>query len=429
MGAGKLPVLFAMASILIVDDLISIHEMLGAVIQPTGHKTTFATDGEKGLARYKAEKFDLVLCDVDMKPMDGITLLKQLKQYDPSAVVVIMTAYASTESAIQALKFGAFDYLQKPFKVDELMQALKRSLEFRHAVVERDTLGAAPTVKAGDFEARLIGDSQKIKRLIAQLKKLATAHTPVLISGEAGTGHETVAEVLHAASRPADSPLVRIDCRLTSMESLRTGLLGENGAGGSWVQQAKGGTLFLTHLQSLPSEAQNDLVSVIRNNAHNFRLICATEEDLEKLSESGAFNEELFYRVAALPVDLPPLRERIDDLPALMKSIAAKVNNTQFDARQMELTDDALATLRAYRWPGNLAEFTQVISQIFTTTETRVITSAQLPLRIHELKDWPTLADYLAGQEKQYIARVMNASSGDKAKAAKTLGIDSTRIE
>lgn len=418
-----------MASILIVDDLISIHEMLGAVIQPTGHKTTFATDGEKGLARYKAEKFDLVLCDVDMKPMDGITLLKQLKQYDPSAVVVIMTAYASTESAIQALKFGAFDYLQKPFKVDELMQALKRSLEFRHAVVERDTLGAAPTVKAGDFEARLIGDSQKIKRLIAQLKKLATAHTPVLISGEAGTGHETVAEVLHAASRAADSPLVRIDCRLTSMESLRTGLLGENGAGGTWVQQAKGGTLFLTHLQSLPKEVQNELVSVIRNNAHNFRLICATEEDLEKLSESGAFNEELFYRVAALPVDLPPLRERIDDIPALLKSIAAKVNNTQFDVRQMELTDDALATLRAYRWPGNLAEFTQVISQIFTTTETRVITSAQLPFRIHELKDWPTLADYLAGQEKQYIARVMNASAGDKAKAAKTLGIDPTRIE
>ena len=418
-----------MASILIVDDLISIHEMLGAVIQPTGHKTTFATDGEKGLARYKAEKFDLVLCDVDMKPMDGITLLKQLKQYDPSAVVVIMTAYASTESAIQALKFGAFDYLQKPFKVDELMQALKRSLEFRHAVVERDTLGAAPTVKAGDFEARLIGDSQKIKRLIAQLKKLATAHTPVLISGEAGTGHETVAEVLHAASRAADSPMVRIDCRLTSMESLRTGLLGENGAGGTWVQQAKGGTLFLTHLQSLPKEVQNELVSVIRNNAHNFRLICATEEDLEKLSESGAFNEELFYRVAALPIDLPPLRERIDDISALIKSIAAKVNNTQFDVRQMELTDDALATLRAYRWPGNLAEFTQVISQIFTTTETRVITSAQLPFRIHELKDWPTLADYLAGQEKQYIARVMNASAGDKAKAAKTLGIDPTRIE
>jgi two-component system response regulator HydG len=409
-----------MASILIVDDLISIHEMLAAVIQPTGHKTAFATDGEKGLARYKAEKFDLVLCDIDMKPMDGITLLKQLKQYDPSAVVVIMTAYASTESAIQALKFGAFDYLQKPFKVDELMQALKRSLEFRHAIVERETLGAAPAVKAGDFESRLVGESQKIKRLIVQLKKLATAHTP---------GHEIAAELLHAARNAADSPMVRIDCSLSSMESLRSGLLGENGAGGTWVEQAKGGTLFLIHLQSLPKEAQDELVSVLRNKAHTFRLICATEEDLEKLSESGAFNEELFYRVAALPVEMPPLHERIEDIPALLKGIAAKVNNTQFDARQMEFTDDALATLRSYRWPGNLAEFTQVISQVITTTETRVITSAQLPLRVHDLKNWPTLADYLSGQEKQYISRVLNASAGDKGKAAKALGIDPGRLD
>ncbi len=417
-----------MASILIVDDLISIHEMLEAVIAPTGHKTAFATDGEKGLARYKAEKFDLVLCDIDMKPMDGITLLKQLKQYDPAAVVIIMTAYASTESAIQALKFGAFDYLQKPFKVDELMQALKRSLEFRTAIVERENQGAAPAVKAGDFEARLPGDSPKIKRLITQLKKLATAHTPVLVSGEPGAGHEIAAELLHAAGNPPESPLVRIDCKLTSKESLRSGLLGENGAGGTWVQQAKGGTLFLIHLQNLPKETQGELVSVLRNNAHTFRLICATEEDLEKLSEDGTFNEELFYRVAALPVEVPSLRERTEDIPALLKSIAQKVSNPQFDARQLEFTPDALATLRAYAWPGNLAEFNQVISQVITTTETRVITSAQLPLRVHEVKDWPTLADYLSGQEKQYIARVLNACSGDKARAAKTLGIDPARL-
>jgi two-component system response regulator HydG len=417
-----------MASILIVDDLISIHEMLEAVIHPTGHKTSFATDGEKGLARYKAEKFDLVLCDIDMKPMDGITLLKQLKQYDPSAVVIIMTAYASTESAIQALKYGAFDYLQKPFKVDELMQALKRSLEFRQAVAEREALGGIPAVKAGDFEARLVGESQKIKRVISQLKKLATAHTPVLISGEAGSGHEIAAELLHAARNAADSPLVRIDCRLSSEASLRTGLLGENGAGGTWVQQAKGGTLFLSHLHSLPKSIQAELVSVLRNTAHVCRLICTTAEDLEKLSEDGTFNEELFYRVAALPIEMPPLRERPEDIPALLKSVAAKVSNPQFDARQLEFTADALATLKAYSWPGNLDEFNQVISQVIMATESRVITSAQLPLRVHELKDWPPLAEYLAGQEKQYIARVLHASGGDKVRAAKALGVDPSRL-
>jgi two-component system, NtrC family, response regulator HydG len=418
-----------MASILIVDDLISIHEMLEAVIAPTGHKTSFATDGEKALVKYKAEKFDLVLCDIDMKPMDGITLLKQLKQYDPAAVVVIMTAYASTESAIQALKYGAFDYLQKPFKVDELMQALKRSLEFKRFTTERDSLGSAPAVKAGDFEARLPGTSPKIKRLISQLKKLATAHTPILVSGESGTGHEIAAELLHAARNSADAPMVRIDCRLSSGESTRAGLLGETGTGGTWVQQAKGGTLFLTHLQSLAKEVQAEFISVIRNNAHTFRLVCATEEDLEKLSESGAFNEELFYRVAALPVEMPPLRERPEDIPALLTSVAAKISNPQFDARQVEFTEDALATLRAYHWPGNLDEFNQVISQIITTTETRVITSAQLPLRVQDMKQWPTLADYLAGQEKQYVARVLHACQGDKVRAARALGVDPTRFE
>ncbi len=418
-----------MPSLLIVDDLISIHEMLEAVISPTGYKTAFATDGEKGLARYKAEKYDLVLADIDMKPMDGITLLKQLKAYDPTVVVIIMTAYASTESAIQALKFGAFDYLQKPFKVDELMQALKRGLEFRRTVLERETLGgAAPAVRAEDFEARLAGESPKIKRLISQLKKLATAHTPVLISGEPGSGHEVAAELLHAAGTPAGSPFVAIDCRQVTPDAIRSGLLGQNGVGGTWVQQAKGGTLLLQHLQNLPKDAQPEMISVIRNNAHVFRLVCTTEEDLEKLAEEGGFNEELFYRVAALPVHLPPLRERIEDLPLLLKEAAAKSVNPQFDARQVEFSADALTALRAYRWPGNQAEFTQTISRLVAGTETRVITAAQLPLQLRELKDWPTLADHLAAQEKEYIARALHACGGDKARAAKALGIDVSRL-
>jgi len=417
-----------MPSLLIVDDLISIHEMLEAVIQPTGYKTAFATDGEKGLARYKAEKYDLVLADIDMKPMDGITLLKQLKAYDPTVVVIIMTAYASTESAIQALKFGALDYLQKPFKVDELMQALKRGLEFRRSVLERATLGSAPAVKPGDFEARLPGPSPKIKRLIAQLKKLATAHTPVLVSGENGSGHLVAAELLHAAGSPAGSPFIAIDCRPSSLETIRDGLLGPNGAGGTWVQRAKGGTLFLQHLQSLHRDAQVEMISVLRNNAHTFRLVCSTEEDLEKLTEEGGFNEELFYRVAALPVHLPPLRERPEDIPVLLKETAAKVTNPQFDAKMVEFAEDALAAICAYPWPGNLLEFTQVVSRLIASTETRVITMDQLPVYVRDLKDWPPLAAYLALQEKNYVARAVQACVGDKERAAKVLGVDVGRL-
>ena len=417
-----------MPSVLIVDDLVSIHEMLDAVIQPTGFATSFATDGEKGLIRYKAEKYDLVLADIDMKPMDGITLLKQLKLYDPNCVIVIMTAYASTESAIQALKYGAFDYLQKPFRVDELIATLRRGIEFRQFQAERAAAGPVGAVKVADIESRLIGKSTRLTKLIQQIKKLATVRTPVLLIGENGTGKSTVAEILHAATNTAETSFVRIDCSLSSEANFREGLIGQNGEGGAWVKQAKGGTLFLQHLQCLSLPVQKELVSVLRNTAHGFRLACTTSEDLESLTDEGKFHDELFYRVASLPVQLPPLRDRAEDIPLLVKHYAALATNPLFDAKLVEFTDDALAVMGAYHWPGNLTELLQVVTKIAATTETRVITSAQLPLRLRELKHWPTLAEYLAGQEKQYVDHVLHTSKGDKAAAAKVLGIDVSKL-
>ncbi len=419
---------FLMPAVLIVDDLVSIHEMLEAVIQPTGFGTSFATDGEKALVRYKAEKYDLVLADIDMKPMDGITLLKQLKVYDPTAVVIIMTAYASTESAVQALKYGAFDYLQKPFRVDELIATLRRGLEFRKFQAERTSAGIVPDAKTADIEARLIGGSAKIKKLVAQVKKLATVRTPVLLIGENGTGKSVVAEILHAASGAPDAGFVRIDCSLCSEAHFRHGLLGENGEGGAWVKQAKGGTLFLQHLQCLTEPVQKELVSVLRNTAHGFRLVCTTSADLEKLADEGKFHDELFYRVASLPLQMPPLRERAEDIPLLVKHYASQAANPQFDANMIEFTQDAMAVMMAYHWPGNLTELFQVVSKIAGTTEARVVTSQQLPLRLRDPKDWPALTEYLAGQEKQYIDMVQHACRGDKTAAARVLGIDVSRL-
>ena len=418
-----------MPSVLIVDDLLSIHEMLDAVIQPTGFSTAFATDGEKALVRYKAEKPDIVLADIDMKPMDGITLLKQLKLLEPNAVVIIMTAYASTESAIQALKFGAFDYLQKPFRVDELISTLKRGLEYKQFSAERQSAPPFPTAKAADIEGRLIGSSPKFKKLLQQIKKLSTVRTPVLLQGESGTGKSTIAEILHTASPSPEGAYVGIDCSLSNEANFREGLLGQNGTGGTWIKQAKGGTLFLNHLQCLPMPMQKELVSVLRATSQGFRLICTTSEDLEKLTDEGSFHDELFYRVASLPVVLPPLRERVDDIPALVKHFAAHATNPLFDASLVEFTEDAVEVLKTYHWPGNLTELHQVVSKIASTAESRVITSQQLPMRLREVKDWPSLAEYLKGQEKQYVDMVLRACSDDKAKAAKVLGIDAGKIK
>jgi len=423
-----------MPSVLIVDDLLSIHEMLDAVIQPTGFSTSFATDGEKALVRYKAEKPDIVLADIDMKPMDGITLLKQLRLFDPNAVVIIMTAYASTESAIQALKFGSFDYLQKPFRVDELISTLKRGLEYKQFNAERSSASSPPfapaaVARTADLESRLIGSSPKFKKLIQQIKKLATVKTPVLLQGETGTGKTTVAEVLHNMGAGAESNLVRIDCALSTEENFKEGLLGDAGTGGSWVKQAKGGTLFLDHIQCLPLAIQKQLVSVLRATAQGFRLICTTSEDLEKLTDEGTFHDELFYRVASLPVVLPPLRDRADDIPALVKHFASKATNPLFDASLLEITDDAMEVLKTYDWPCNLTELEQTISKIAATAETRVVTSQELPMRLKEVKKWPSLADYLAGQQKQYVDMVVRACNDDKAKAAKVLGIEASKIK
>jgi Response regulator containing CheY-like receiver, AAA-type ATPase, and DNA-binding domains len=418
-----------MPSVLIVDDLLSIHEMLEAVIQPTGYSTAFATDGEKALARYKSEKYDLVLADIDMKPMDGITLLRQLKAYDPTAVVIIMTAYASTESAVQALKFGAFDYLQKPFRVDDLISTLKRALEYRRFSVERPVETAASTgTGVRDIDSLLVGTSAAHKKLVQQVKKLATVRTPVLLQGEAGTGKTVIAEILHAGSAPADAPFVRIDCAQSSDENFRSGLLGENGSSGTWLVEARGGTLLLQNVEKLSLELQRELVGVLRTQSQAFRLICTSGEDLERLTEEGRFDDELFYRVASLPVVLPPLRERTEDIPVLVKHFTARSANPNFDSKLIEFTPDAIAALKSYPWPGNITDLAQVVGKIAASTDVRVVGVDQLPLRVKDLDGWPKLADYLALQEKHYIEQVLHACRGNKEQAARVLGVELARV-
>jgi two-component system response regulator HydG len=424
-----------MPSVLIVDDLLSIHEMLEAVIQPTGYSTAFATDGEKALVRYKAEKYDLVLADIDMKPMDGITLLRQLRAYDPTAVVIIMTAYASTESAVQALKFGAFDYLQKPFRVDDLIATLKRALEYRRFSTSRpETPAAAAGAAAGgasgarDIEKSLVGVSAAHKKLVTQIRKLASVRTPVLLQGEIGTGKTTIAELLHAGSASVDAPFVRIDCAQAGEAGFHAGLIGQSGAGGEWIAQAQGGTLLLQHIEKLSADMQRELVGVLRANAHAFRMICTSDADLERLTEEGHFDDELFYRVASLPVEIPPLRERPEDIPALVKFFANSVVNPHIDVALLDFDAESMAVLKSYPWPGNLADLGQVVTKIASTTEVRQITAEQLPLRIKDMDGWPKLAEYLALQEKHYIEQVLKACRGDKAQAARVLGVDISRI-
>ncbi len=417
-----------MPSILIVDDLVAIHEMLEAVVQPTGLTAGFATDGEQALAKYRAERFDIVLTDVEMKPMDGMTLLKALREIDPSAVVIVMTAYASTDNALQALKHGAFDYIQKPFKVDELLKTIRRALEFREAGGADAPVVAQPARASGEWEEQLVGGSPATARLIQQLKKLVGGRTPVLLQGEPGTGKRIVAELLHAKANADGAPFVRVDCTHAEEPDFREKLVGAQGTGGAWAEQAAGGSLFLDNIPSLPLELQRAVGGVLKAAGSKFRLICSSAVDLEAALGEGRFDDQLFYRVASLPVLLPPLRDRPEDIPVLVREIVHKTENATFGAGQVEFTDDAMQTLSAHYWPGNLAELNQVVSKIVSTSEVRVISSRHLPMRLRELADWPSLADYLAGQEKEYISTVLNACQNDKDRAARILQCERSKL-
>jgi hypothetical protein len=245
--------------------------------------------------------------------------------------------------------------------------------------------GVVPVANPFDLERRFIGRSPKLIKLIAQVKKLATVRTPVLLIGESGTGKTAIVEILHGTTGAPESCFVRIDCSLSSELDLRDGLIGLNGEGGTWVKQAKGGTLYLQHLECLSASVQKQLVSVLRNTAHCFRLVCTSNVDLEKLVDDGRFHDELFYRVASLPISLPPLREYADDIKSLVKHYSLQAANPVLDPNLIEFTDATIATMAAYRWPGNLTELRQVVSQIVTTTQTRVITPRQLPLKLRTI--------------------------------------------
>lgn len=375
-----------MPSILIVEDDVALSTMIATVLKAAGYTTLIAANGHEGLDHFNTYEFDVVVTDICMSPMDGLALLRQLRACDPAVVVVVMTGYATMETAVEALRCGAFDYLEKPFKVHSLTDTLRRALEFKKFLAGRPQQNVAAEADALNIESRIIGKSAAMTKLIAHMKKLTAQRTPVLLIGERGTGKRFIAQTLHLASGATEATFVSVDCAYSSDARFREGLLGFEGRGGAWVRQAEGGTLLLENLECLPGPTQKELTSVLRSASHGFRLICTTSEDIEKLVEEERFFAELFYRVGALPLHLPPLRERPEDIPLLIKDALTRVANPFFDANMIEFTPEAMAALKAYHWPGNLTEFLQMTSKLVATTETRLITLAQLPPRAPTLQ-------------------------------------------
>lgn len=407
-----------MHSILIVDDLESIHEMLDAVIQPIGYDTAFASDGEMALKKFSQGRYDIVLTDINMKPMDGLELLRQLKEIDPNVIVMMMSGYANVENATRSLKLGAFDFLTKPFKVDQLMDALKRASKVRL----KATQGAAKS--DADVSSLLVGESPRGRKLREAIARHAKAQSPLLLIGEIGSQKRVIASLIHQRSEAREAPFEEIDLKTASAAEIQDLLVDRDGRPGSLVQSAKGGTLLASNLDCLPRELHTAFAALLRDAKADLRVVCSTTRDLERMVEKGEFDDALYFRIATNPLQVPPLRERSDDLPAIARAHLAK------EGRQdLTLSAQAAALLKGYRWPGNFSEFVETLDAAAANAERGVIGEEALPDKLRDFSSWPSLEQHLEEQAAAYKGKVLAACLGDRARAAEILGCAESELE
>lgn len=368
-----------MSSVLIVDDQKELHDILKVVVQPLGCEAEFAFDGREALDLFKNNSFDVVLSDISMSPMDGITLLNEIRDIDPNAIVILMTGYGSMETAVKALKSGAFDYIQKPLKIKEFVAALKKGLDAKtrgmiSRPISQSSQRTIPPFQASENCYALIGKDKRIVKAQKQVDRLVKVSTPVLIQGPAGTGKKMVALTIHHSSSFNEGELVGVDCSIANQDELKNQLLGQDGLGGPLLERAAGGSLYLQSVQSMNLEVQASFAKLLKAVGHEFRLICSSEADLEEMMDGGEFSHDLFYRIALSVIHLPGLNDRAQDLEDIVRTIMDNSSNFKFDSRKIELSDETFAYLSEQNWSNNLEQLVQKISNAVANTEDRIIT-------------------------------------------------------
>jgi nitrogen regulation protein NR(I) len=361
--------------VLIVDDEPNLRKILAAQLSRDGYDVMTAEDGEQGLAALRDHHIDLVVTDLKMPKVDGMELLREALRIDPDLPVVMITAHGTVDTAVEALKIGAFDYLTKPFDKDEVRAIVAKALKTRQLAGE-EVSQVPPGARFG-----IIGTSPGILDIYAVLERVADTPTTVLLTGESGTGKELVARALHAHSSRNDKPFIKVNCAAIPKELIESELFGyERGAFTGAVSSkpgrfelANGGTLFLDEIGEIPVEMQVKLLRALQESEFervggiktihvDVRLVAATNRDLKKLLASGTFREDLFYRLNVVPIRLPALRERAGDIPALVEHFLTKFNE-RLKKHVASIDPDALEALSSYPWPGNIRELENVIER------------------------------------------------------------------
>ncbi len=436
--------------IMVVDDEESMCNFMQIMLEKEGYKTTVSQDSKIALERIKKENYDLVVADLMMPEMSGLELLSRAKSVDPDLSFIVMTAFASVDTAIEALKNGAFDYVTKPFKVEEIKIAIQKCLEQKKITHENIRL-KRELKKKSDFDC-FIGNSPEIVKLKKMAEKVARSDSTVLIEGESGTGKELVAKAIHFNSRRADKSFVTINCAALPENLLESELFGH--VKGSFTgaikdkeglfKVADGGTFFLDEVGMTSSSIQVKLLRALEEKEItpvggtvpmkvDVRLIAATNADLEQEVKLGNFRPDLYYRLNVISIKIPPLRERKDDI-RLLTSYFVKKYCQDAGAEKKSVSDDTMKFLLSYGWPGNVRELENTIEHAVLLAKGHQINMEDLPEKIKESKPLQLATDSrpptptLETIEKTYIYWVLSQTGWQKSKAASILGIDTSTL-
>jgi DNA-binding NtrC family response regulator len=389
-----------MRKILVVDDDSDLRMTVSSALSGGQYHVDQASDGEEAVTRVKAGQYDLVLMDVNMPKMSGIDALKEIKEHDPSIMVIILTAYSNIRDAIEATRLGAFNYLEKPVRSDNLVYMIDQAFRSQNMVKSLSYSAPVFNLPSGN---EFVGESNEMKKIFSVIDRLARVDTAVLIRGESGTGKELVAQSLHYNGPRKDNRFVAVNCSAipeTLMESEFFGhekgaFTGADSRKIGKFQYAEGGTLFLDEIGEIPPSMQVKLLRVLQEKKFtpvgsnreiemNVRIVAATNRDLESMVKDASFREDLFYRLNVLPIKLPPLRERKNDIESLSKYFVDKFN-LRYKKQIKGLDEQALAALRAHRWPGNIRELENVLEHAFVLESGNLITRESLPEKLRSL--------------------------------------------
>ncbi|MHB1390430.1 MAG: sigma-54-dependent transcriptional regulator [Thermoleophilia bacterium] len=428
-------------TILIVDDEKNMRFVIGRALTSAGHEVREAASGEDALAAIGESTPDLVLLDQRMPRMDGLTALCKIKELDPELPVVMLTAHGNVEDAVTAMKAGAFDYLTKPFDVEELKLAVRKALDLRSLKRQVDYLRGELN---RDYDTSgIIGDGPEMKKIMATVAQVAPAEATVMVYGESGTGKELIAKALHEGSHRARRPFIQLSCAALPETLLESELFGyEKGAFTGATDSRPGrfeladsGSLFLDEIGDISLAVQVKLLRVLETMTFerlgsgktisvDVRLIGATNRDLPQLIREGKFREDLYYRLNVIPINLPPLRERRSDINLLAKHFLARY------ALDKSLSAESVQLLQDYYWPGNVRELINTIEHAAILSRSQVITPDDLPaeLRSHGTPgagvfELPPEGVDLLEVEKRLIEQALARTSGNRTRAAELLGI------